>query len=116
MKDDLEFKILPDGEIQTIYSPGIEQFARDIGASINIKRASNVEWDVLCEGWVVTAAHDNRLAICYKKKDGYTSFLNLCVENHTTTGNIAFFDTREEALEAEEKFFWELLPPRNTNG
>lgn len=118
MKDNFELKIDADGTIQTIYQEGIEEFAKDLGADLTRScRASNVEWEEIGDhkGWTVRAAHDSELAIRSGKQLIYEEHPYEFSENVVSKNDlrsIIVFQTREEALAEEVKFFWQLLPPK----
>ena len=97
MKDCFDVLIDEDGTITTIYQPGVEQYAKDLGGQVvNVTRLSVVEWEARYGGWTVRSAHDYELAI----RQG----LNVARE-----GPIAVFAERQQALDAEEKSVWKLL-------
>lgn len=109
MKDTFEVKIGSDGTIQMMYQDGIEVFAEDLGGGISTScRASNVEWEETegKKGWTVRSAYDQDLALRFVETDGIRELICSCY------GELAFFQTREAALEKEVKFFWELLAPK----
>lgn len=104
MKDKVEFVIRPDGAIESVYDDDLQKFASNIGGNITkVCRASNIEWEegLTIKGWVVRSVHNPSLALRYKPSPS--------VEIHPSTdGRIVFFNTREEAITQELKFFWEL--------
>lgn len=121
MKDTFEMKIGPDGTVETIYQDGIEAFAESVGAEIStVCRASDVEWEEVAspinarfpatKGWSVRAAHRPALALRMKSHalmgNGYMDELVCSDHEHLA---IALFDTREDAITQEIKFFWKLL-------
>lgn len=119
MKDNFELKISADGTIETIYQEGLEQFAEEIGGDVaQACRVSNVEFEEIDgkKGWTVRAAHDLKLAIRWEvyfgepPKDWKGGFWVSTYEG----APIAVFETREEALAQEVRFFWVLKG--NSNG
>lgn len=105
MKNQFELEIGPDGTIKTIYQDGIEEFAQELGAEVSsVCRASHVEFEQAWKrrGWSVRSAKDPNFAL-REVDDGNARWLP------TAFGRIKLFHTREEALEEEVKFFWELL-------
>lgn len=100
MKDKFELRITQDGSIESIYQDGL---AEALGATTkDVKRASNVEFENFDgrQGWTVRSASDPQLAI--RTIDGDGRFVGY-------EGTIVTYDSREEALEDEVMFFWELL-------
>lgn len=109
-REELSFEIGNDGTIRTIYKDDLPEVADAIGAELShICRASNVEWERYndtIKGWTVRAAHEPNLAI--RVRDGEY----VVASNGLYPADLAFFDTREEALKWEVKLFWSLLPPK----
>ncbi len=109
MKDSFDLVIDQEGNIEGIYQ---DDLAAALGAEIKeVKRASHVEWEKAggWEGWTVRSALDPEIAIRLVIKDG--AFQQVVGRE----GDIAVFTTREAALEAEVRFFWEIVgqkPPR----
>lgn len=102
MKKRFELTIAPDGTIGTIYQKGLEKFAKDMGGEVaQVCRASNVEFEVIGrrKGWSVRSAKRPEFAIRITDERGMLPGL---------VGNIILFQTREEALKMELKFFREL--------
>lgn len=108
MKDTFDLKINADGTIETIYQDGIETFADEIGGPVSVVcRASEVEWEESVEdgtkkGWTVRSSKDHTLAIRSRESGNIIGF------NCSRSGSLHFFRTREEALQVEITFFWEL--------
>lgn len=101
MKNEFDLKITPDGTIETIYQDGLEDLAKEMGGEVaQVCRASNVEWEEIGtrKGWSVRSA---------KRPDFALRRLYDAIEPGLV-GNIVLFETREEALTEELKFFWEL--------
>lgn len=122
----VELEVGTDGVIRTIYSDELPELAKKMGAEIStVCRASNVEWEVrektvnhrlLDRGWSVRAVHDPELAIrvvshCARGTYDGGWFETLIVSKDSNTP-IALFEKREQAIEQEKKFFFELLPER----
>jgi hypothetical protein len=105
----IELEFGPDGIIRTIYKDdSIEELSQIPGMRVlQVDRASKIEWEnhgVGLVGWVVRAAHNPNLAIRSLPNDpGLTVSID---------GRLAFFQKREDALREEQRFFWQLLPPR----
>ena len=109
LKPQFELKISGDGVIEAMYQDGL---AEVLGAeTLRVHRASTIEWEEkastegLRRGWSVRSAHDPKMA------------LRIVPDRHpwyqpSKTGMLALFITREQALEAEQAFFWELLDKR----
>lgn len=122
MKETFELEIGPDGTIKTIYQDGIEEFAAELGADVSsVCRASEVEWEVVMplnarfpdtKGWSVRSARDGLVALRHQSNlnpgigDRYIDTI-VCSSNLSLA--IVLFQTREEALTYEEKFFWQLM-------
>lgn len=114
MKNQFELLIRPDGSLETIYQDGL---AEELGAqAVMVQRASLVEWEAdegACAGWTVRSAHHHAKAIRWTK--AMPSFLGtefgtyVAAMKVDTSGSIVVFKTREDALKAEEHFFWELI-------
>lgn len=102
MKPQFELRIGPDGIIGSIYQDGLAELLE--AEIIKVERASTVEWESMWseDGWTVKAAHDQKLAL---RHDGVLGI----VPSRDQHLLMAIFKTREEALEAENKFFWDLL-------
>lgn len=103
MKNTFELEIGSDGSIRTIYQDGIEAFAEDLGADVStVCRASHVEFEEVDgrKGWTVRSAKDPEVAL---RVDDW------CRWKPKREGTIVVFQTREEALEEEVKFFWQLM-------
>ncbi len=105
-KKKVELEVGPTGTMRAYYDDSVAGALKKLG-SMSVKRASNVEYEKGKEeeGWTVRAAHDPELAIrvilegaCFKRVV-------------SKTGDLLFFNTREDALDAELTHFWELLPP-----
>jgi hypothetical protein len=103
MKDKVNLRIGKDGLVSGVYQDGLVD---SVGGEVeSVKRASNVEYEVTgtTKGWTVRSAARPLLAIRAGMKEGtYQHFVGY-------DGELAIFATREEALEAELKFFWKLL-------
>lgn len=129
MKDSFELKVGPDGTVETIYQDGIEGFAESIGAEVStVCRASDVEWEEVekpinarfpaTKGWSVRAAHRPALALRMQSSlnpgigERYCDDI-VCSDNESLA--IVLFETREDAITQEIKFFWKLLE-RETHG
>lgn len=123
MKDTFELEIGPDGTIKTIYQDGIEEFAQELGAEVStVCRASNVEWEEASEplnkrfpatkGWSVRSARNGLVALRHQSDfnpgigERYIDSV-VCSDNVNLA--IILFQTREDALTYEEKFFWQLM-------
>lgn len=110
MKDSFEIKIDTDGIIRTVHQEGIESFAKEIGGEISTScRASDVEWEDFGsnkKGWTVRSAYNNKLALRHSADKEV-----LCNENEELS--VVVFETREEAIKWELKFFWELLAAKD---
>lgn len=106
MKEKFDLVIGEDGSIESIYQDGL---AEALGATTTeVKRASNVEWETVNlpttrSGWVVRAAHDNTLAIRAQFGDVKDSYYV------GREGVLAMFESREDALREEVRFFWDLV-------
>ena len=98
-----EMVVFPDGKIGTMYDDEVPEMAKDLSASLTIRRASNVEWDPVLSGWTVLSTGNPRLGIRYNKKD---TSLGWSVKK---VGQLVAFRTRNEAVEEERKLFWNLL-------
>ena len=116
--DDIELEITPTGRIRTIYTDEKMAFLQAMAPHWQIKRASNVEWEQVGEekGWTVRAAHNPKLAIRIVIHAG--RFAQVVTDADDRNAPPAVFVTREAALEAEKRFFWELLPkePKEVEG
>jgi hypothetical protein len=111
MKNEFELKIASDGTIETIYQDGLEEFTKEMGGEVaQVCRASNVEFEIIGrrKGWSVRAAHDPELAIRLNPE--------LLGWGPSRRGNILLFETREEALKEEVRFFWQLLEKGKSDG
>ena len=109
MKDNVELEIAPDGTIRAMYQDGIERFAEEMGGEISTScRASDVEWEEAegKKGWTVRSAYNKHLALRYVTNDGIREII--CGR----IGELVVFQTREDALKEEVRFFWELLAPK----
>lgn len=123
-------EVAEDGTIRTIYKDELIDFAEKIGGDMTtVCRASNVEWEKVekplnarfpdIKGWSVRAAHDPELALRVESSvnggigDRYVDTL-VCSRNPNLA--IMLFSTREIALQAEVKFFHQLLPPKGERG
>lgn len=109
-KLDLDFGT--DGVVRSIYDDKLNEFAKDIGELVKICRLSNVEWEetvVGRRGWSIRAAHDPKLAV---RQNQWDEFVYECsrAEEHP----ISLFESREEALVFEKKYYDELMPPKET--
>jgi hypothetical protein len=103
MKETFKVRVTADGSVDGIYHDGI---AETLGAKVTtVKRASHVEFEEVSSevGWTVRSALESGLAIRLVIKDG--AFRQVVAYE----GQIAVFTSREAALEAEVRFFWELL-------
>jgi hypothetical protein len=96
----LEISITDDGEVRAYYNDDVPDIGKELG-KMQITRASNVEWEAAEEGWTVRAAHDPTLAI---------RFVEGCGIIPSREGDMVSFSSREEALECERHYFWELAP------
>lgn len=116
------FEVDDDGTIRTIYSDDLSAFAEKIGGEIStVCRASNVEWEVIekpinarfpqTKGWSVRAVHDPELALRIRSSPAMGSYTDTLVCSREPYLAIALFDSRENAIKEEVKFFFELLPP-----
>lgn len=92
----LELRVEPDGKLVGIYDDDL----LTVGDRLKVRRASIVEWDSERGGWTVLSAKDHTLAI---------RAVDWCRWAPAREGTIIAFATREEALQEERKFFWELL-------
>ncbi len=112
-----------DGVIRTIYSDDLKPLAEKIGGEIStVCRASNVEWETtdkpannypLTKGWAVRSNHDPELALRWKRTGtGLPVYEVICSRDPELA--IALFETREAAIAHEVHYFFELLPPRNS--
>ena len=103
MKSTFKVRITADGSIEGIYHDGI---AETLGAKVTtVKRASHVEFEKVgeVEGWTVRSAIEPGLAIRLVIKDAaYRQVVAF-------EGEVAVFTSREAALEAEVRFFWEMM-------
>lgn len=110
---DVELEIGPTGTIRTIYKDEKLPLLNDLG-EVTVKRASNVEWEQIGEerGWTVRAAHNPQLAIRIVIHGG--RFAQVVSDADDRNAPVAVFTSREAALESEERFFWKLLPPKET--
>lgn len=113
MPKELELTISPDGQIESIYSDELKTMMESAGGEVaQICRASNVEWEDLAidgkiqAGWTVRAAHDETLAI--RMKD------DQFVVSREATYKVVAFPSREQALQFEKQFFWDLIPKKGT--
>jgi hypothetical protein len=105
--DPVEIEIDADGKARAIYKDETKPLLDELGHT-KIARASNVEWEEGEDGksgWTVRSAHDPELAIRLAIVAGAWRQV---VSRHP---EIAYFITREAALEAEVRHFWKLLPP-----
>lgn len=123
MKKTFELEIDSDGTIRTIYQDGIEEFAEDLGAEVaQVCRASNVEWEEVSEpinkrfpatkGWSVRSAKNGLVALRHKSdfNPGIGErYIDSVVCSSDTNLGIILFSHRDDALEYEEKFFWQLM-------
>jgi hypothetical protein len=102
MKDTIKLRIQPDGSIDCIYDDDLVTLLG--GEAAQVCRASNVEWLVIDgrSGWTVRSAKDPDLAL---------RTFDWCRWRPSYLGTIVTFQTREEALKEEVKFFWELFEP-----
>lgn len=103
--EELELMISQDGSIRTIYKDTNISLLQDIG-EVTVTRASDVEWEV-GKGWTVKAHHNSKLAI--RKRAA------VWVVSDNTQLELVYFPLRADAIEAELKHFWELLPPKKGN-
>lgn len=102
----MDFLFKPNGKVVAAFTDETQQTLQAVGHP-EVARASNVEWERIGndEGWTVRAAYDPELAIrAVLHSGGYRKVVS-------RTGDILCFVTRAAALEAEQQFFWELLPP-----
>jgi hypothetical protein len=132
MKSHFSLLLNSDQTITTIYQDGL---AETLGAEVvTIKRASHIEWsnkntdNYRPAGWIVQSAKNPKMIIRWKVDHKgslvgdlkYTDgpccvFRNACTNDYADNihvsdyGPSAKFATREQALHAEEHFFWELL-------
>jgi hypothetical protein len=107
MKEDHQFRVKPGGAIETPYDDDLVDLVKDMGAKLTkVRRASNIEFETIGElsGWSVRATHDPELAI--------RLLPSLLGWELSRSGNILLFETREEALAEEMRFFWQLIPPK----
>lgn len=105
MEDTVELEIAPGGVVRSLYRDQDQELMKLLGEA-EVARASNVEWEKLFGGWTVRAVHNPELAIrCH-------SPVSPTFVDGLGSGPIVSFATREEALAAEIKHFWELLPDR----
>jgi hypothetical protein len=103
MKDTFDIIINKDGSIDAVYQDGL---ADALGAEeTRICRVSNVEWEENDgkKGWTVRSAHSP--SYCYLRRSAIDGYIEVTTNGH---GHPAMFKTREDALEWEVKFFWEL--------
>lgn len=103
MPEELEIRIAPDGKMGSMYSDPLLKIV-DKTDKLKVTRASLVEWDPRYEGWTVIVPG----GMPGKKMALRTSAMTNEVFPGMN-GLLAVFDTREEALKEERKFFWELL-------
>jgi hypothetical protein len=115
MKDEFELEILPDGTIRTMYQDGIEDFAKEIGAEVSsVCRLTQVEWEegVTEKGWTVRSEHDPRFCIrwVFDAQGERTIFKPMRLK--FVNKDVVFFDTRDAALWAEQRFATEFIQDR----
>jgi hypothetical protein len=123
MKDTITLVVKPGGNIETIYQDGIEEFAKEMGATVSsICRLSNVEWEKVekplnarfpaTEGWSVRSAKNPNLALRHESSlnagigERYIDSV-VCSDNLHLA--IILFSNRKDALELEEKFYQQLM-------
>ena len=109
--------VTSSGRVLAPYSDDLKPFFAQLGP-ITVERASIVEWEkhdaemrrLTGEdgAWTVRAAHDFTLAI--RHRPGSTPTWKDPMPYVGREGILVGFETREAALEAEKKFFWDLLP------
>src|SRR3954469_23892055 len=108
MTEEIKLQITETGTIRSIYKDGLSQEIRDLlGAKMVVNRASNVEWEEIDGkgGWTVRAANDPELAIRQGSWEGFpTMTLSKDINFYK---KVYMFETREEALKAEVRYFWE---------
>lgn len=105
MKNEFTVRITEEGDVDAIYQDGLAEVLD--AETKEVRRASNVEFETIDDkgGWTVRSAHDTELAIrrqapcCLKPGPAYMV---------GTVGKLAMFDSREDALKWEVRFFWEL--------
>lgn len=107
MEEKIEMEILPNGELRVMYSDKkVPEITEILDATVkSVQRASNVEWEPDFKGWTVRAAHDHEIAV-----RAHSQFSPTFVSSDKGFP-IVSFEMREEAIAAEIKHFWELLPP-----
>ncbi len=107
MKETCKFMIGPDGTIETVYDDKLLDLTKEMGGELaQVCRASSVEFErgTSHNGWTVRAAYDPTLAIRLHPVTGMIG--------PSRKGMLIYYRTREKALLAERKFFWDLLPPK----
>jgi hypothetical protein len=111
----VELEVGPDGTIRTMYKDGIADM---IGAEIKeVKRASRIEFEEVAidgkieRGWTVRSEHDPELALRLVQYPPPFRASRYGVSRDPKSKLVAFKD-REQALNFERLFFWDLLPPK----
>lgn len=98
----VEIEFTTKGEARAVYKDELRDVMEELGP-VRVARASLVEWEDVDgrSGWTVRAAHDPELAL---------RVVDWCRWEPRREGSLVTFQTREEALREELKFFWQLLP------
>jgi hypothetical protein len=100
----LEIKIDPEGNFQSIHDDQLNELCNDLGA-VSVERASNVEWE--SGGWTVRSHKDPQRAL---------RLVEGCViVSNETEAPIQHFETREAAIQSELKNFWALIGSKNND-
>jgi hypothetical protein len=103
----IEIAIGTNGIVEGIHKDELQDFYKKLGRVVDIQRASHVEWENKPDGkgWTVRAAHDTRLVL----RD-VCSGLSPWTLSADDTLPIAYFELRDDALDAERRHFWDILP------
>ena len=99
-KNTIDFKILDDGSLQSIFSDSNTEIYNAIG-DFSVQRASNVEWETVkgTSGWSVR---------CHAFPKRALRLVNGRVKV-STRGKLKLFKSRESAIESEIRHFWDLI-------
>jgi hypothetical protein len=102
----LELLIDSDATAEAIYDDALEHVAKEVGSGLDkVCRVSHIDWekrDDSYSGWVVRSVKDPQYCLRYtmspddKRTGIYPS----------TVGNVAYFESRQAAIEAEIYHFW----------